>query len=281
MLTIDHVRKSYGDHVAVDDLSLTIKPGEVFGLLGPNGAGKTTTVNMTVGLLRPDSGSVQLDGAGSPLDPQVRTRIGVAPQSLSLYSDLTGEENLYFFGRLQGISGAALSRRVDSALDFVALSDRRRDRVKTYSGGMQRRLNLAVAIIHEPPLILLDEPTVGVDPQSRNAIFDNIEALRRKGHAILYTTHYMEEAQRLCDRVGIVDHGKLRAIDTVSGLVASHGGKNILFIDRGQGEQRFETDDPLMELERQQKQGPLVRFRLTQPSLENVFLNLTGRSLRD
>ncbi len=281
MLILDHVRKEFGSRVAVDDLSLAIQPGEVFGLLGPNGAGKTTTVNMAVGLLRPNSGTVNISGAGSPMDALVRSKIGVAPQSLSLYDELTGEENLSFFGRIQGLAGRALAERVANGLDFVGLTDRRKDRVKTYSGGMKRRLNLAVAIIHNPPLILLDEPTVGVDPQSRNAIFDNIEALRSKGHAVLYTTHYMEEAQRLCDRVGIVDHGKLRALGTVQSLISGHGGKNILFADRGDGEIRIETNDPLAELAALQKDRPLVRFRLVQPNLETVFLNLTGRSLRD
>jgi len=281
MLRLDHVRKAFGANVAVDDLSLEIKPGEVFGLLGPNGAGKTTTVNMAIGLLSPDSGTVCLNGGGSPLDPAMRSKIGVAPQTLSLYDDLTGQENLFFFGRLQGLSGQNLADQVAYALNFVALTDRCKDRAKTYSGGMKRRLNLAVAIVHDPPLILLDEPTVGVDPQSRNAIFDNIEALRTKGHAILFTTHYMEEAQRLCDQVGIMDHGKLKALDTVPNLIARHGGKNILFADRGDGECRIETDEPLAELAALQKSGPLVRFRLVQPNLETVFLNLTGRSLRD
>ena len=281
MLHLEHVRKAFGSHIAVDDLTLTIRPTEVFGLLGPNGAGKTTTVNMAVGLLRPDAGTVSLNGGGSPLDPQNRKNIGVSPQSLSLYDQLTGEENLFFFGRLQDLSGASLKRRVRECLTFVALTDRRDDRVKTYSGGMKRRLNLAIALVHNPPLLLLDEPTVGVDPQSRNAIFESIEALRDRGHAVLFTTHYMEEAQRLCDRVAVMDHGRLKAMDTVEGLIAAYGGKNILFADRGNGEIRVETDDPLAELTALQKAGPLARFRLVQPNLETVFLNLTGRSLRD
>jgi len=281
MLQLTNVRKAFGPIVAVDDLTLTIHRGEVFGLLGPNGAGKTTTVNMAVGLLRPDQGTIELNGVGSPDQPNVRASIGVATQALALYDDLTGEENLSFFGKLQGLSGRRLVERVGWALEFVALSDRRRDAVKTYSGGMKRRLNIAVAVIHDPPLLLLDEPTVGVDPQSRNAIFENILALRAQGRTVVYTTHYMEEAQRLCDRVGIMDHGRLLALDTVDRLIASHGGRSVLIADRGDGEIRLDTDDPLAELLRLQTEGPLKRFRVERPDLERVFLHLTGRELRD
>jgi len=281
MLQLTNVRKAFGAIVAVDGLSLSIQQGEVFGLLGPNGAGKTTTVNMAVGLLKPDQGAIELDGTGSPDQPNVRAKIGVATQALALYDDLTGEENLSFFGKLQGLTGRKLAERVGWALEFVTLSDRRRDRVKTYSGGMKRRLNLAVAVIHDPPLLLLDEPTVGVDPQSRNAIFENILALRAQGRTVVYTTHYMEEAQRLCDRVGIIDHGRLLALDTVDRLITAHGGRSILIAERGNGEIRVDTDDPLVELLRLQKEGPLQRFRVERPDLERVFLHLTGRELRD
>jgi ABC-2 type transport system ATP-binding protein len=207
--------------------------------------------------------------------------MGVAPQALALYEQLTGEENARFFAKLYGLSGGRLAERVRWALDFVGLWDRRRDRVSTYSGGMKRRLNLAVAVVHDPPMLLLDEPTVGVDPQSRHAIFDNILALRRAGRAIVYTTHYMEEAERLCDRVGIIDHGKLLALDTVDGLVDAIGGKSVLEIDRGDGATAIETDDPLGELARLQGDRTLKRFRLDRPDLERVFLNLTGKHLRD
>ena len=281
MLQLTNVRKAFGAIVAVDGLTLSIRQDEVFGLLGPNGAGKTTTVNMAVGLLRPDQGTIELNGVGSPDQPNVRAQIGVATQALALYDDLTGEENLSFFGKLQGLSGRRLAERVGWALEFVTLSDRRRDRVKTYSGGMKRRLNLAVAVIHDPPLLLLDEPTVGVDPQSRNAIFENILALRKQGRTVVYTTHYMEEAQRLCDRVGIIDHGRLLALDTVDRLITVHGGRSILLAERTSGEVRVETDDPLAELLRLQKEGPLQRFRVERPDLERVFLHLTGRELRD
>jgi len=281
MVKLANLRKTFGRIVAVDDLSLEIQPGEVFGLLGPNGAGKTTTVNMAIGLLRPDAGTVELDGQGSPEQRAVRRKIGVAPQEMAIYTELTGEENVSFFGRLQGLTGRELAKRVAWSLDFVGLTDRRRDRAKTYSGGMQRRLNLAIAIVHDPDLLLLDEPTVGVDPQSRNAIFERIEALQERGRTIVYTTHYMEEAQRLCDRVCIIDHGEVLALDTVDALIATHGGNSIVRAQTAEGETRIETDDPVAELKRLQEAGTLEHFRVDRPDLEQVFLNLTGRHLRD
>ena len=280
MLRLENLRKTFGDIVAVDDLSLEIHAGEVFGLLGPNGAGKTTTVNIAVGLLSPDGGTIAVDG-GSPTVPAVRGKIGVAPQTLALYDELTGEENIAFFGRLQGLTGHRLTERVRWSLDFVGLYDRRGDRMKTYSGGMKRRLNLAVAVVHDPPLLLLDEPTVGVDPQSRHAIFENILALQKQGRTVIYTTHYMEEAEKLCDRVAIIDHGKLLALDTVDRLIDAHGGRSVLTVERAGGEVTVETDDPLVELMRLQEKGKLDRFRVDRPDLERVFLNLTGRHLRD
>lgn len=281
MLRIRNLRKSFGTLVAVDDLSLELVRGEVFGLLGPNGAGKTTTVNLMVGLLTPDGGSIEIDGGGSPTDAATRGKLGVAPQSLALYDNLTGEENLAFFGRMYGLAGAVLRERVGWALDFVGLTQRGRDRAKTYSGGMKRRLNLAIALVHDPPLLLLDEPTVGVDPQSRNAIFDNIRSLQSRGVTIIYTTHYMEEAQRLCDRVAVLDHGKLLALDTVDGLISKHGRKSVVTAVTEHGEVRVETNDPVAELNRLQSNGRLLSFHLDRPNLEAVFLNLTGRSLRD
>ena len=241
MIHLKNIRKTFGATVAVDDLTLEIQQGEVFGLLGPNGAGKTTTVNMMVGLLAPDRGSVVIstgeDGAsGAPTEARFRARIGLAPQALALYEELTGKENLTFMGRLQNLSGARLREQVLRALDFVGLRDRAGSRAKTYSGGMLRRLNLAAALVHDPPLLLLDEPTAGVDPQSRNALFQNIKALQAEGRTIIYTTHYMEEAQRLCDRVAILDGGRLMALDTVEGLIDRHGGKSILLVDTGDRE---------------------------------------------
>ena len=280
MLTLEHVRKSYGTTVAVDDLSLTVRRGEVLGLLGPNGAGKSTTVNLAVGLLAPDAGQVVIDG-GNPRSPSVRARLGVAPQALALYDLLSGTENLRFFGEMYGLAGAALRNRVEWSLHFVGLTDRARDRVAEYSGGMKRRLNLASALVHDPELVLLDEPTVGVDPQSRNQIFENILDLKRQGCTLIYTTHYMEEAARLCDRVAIVDKGRLLALGTVDELLRTHGARPTLVAQTDQGEQRVETDDPLAELNRLAALGTVAAFQMERPTLEQVFLQLTGRSLRD
>jgi ABC-2 type transport system ATP-binding protein len=281
MLRLIGVQKRYGSLVAVDGVSLEIQRGEVFGLLGPNGAGKTTTVHMVAGLWPPDGGRVELDGAGSPMAPRVRRRIGVAPQALALYEELSGRENVAFFGRIQGLRGEALARRVEEALAFVGLTDRAGDRVRRYSGGMKRRLNLAAALVHQPDLLLLDEPTVGVDPHSRHAIFENILALRAQGRTIVYTTHYMEEAQRLCDRVGIMDRGKLLAVGSLPELIRAHGGHSRVVATTTAGPVEIATDDPLAELRRMESAGGLVSFHVDRPSLETVFLNLTGRSLRD
>jgi ABC-2 type transport system ATP-binding protein len=281
MLVLAGVRKRYGTRTAVDGLSLAVRRGEIFGLLGPNGAGKTTTVGLAIGLLVPDEGTVDVAGLGSPRDPAVRARIGLAPQALALYDALTGQENVAFFGSVYGLSGARLADRVAAAIEFVGLTDRRRDRVATYSGGMKRRLNLAVALVHDPELLLLDEPTVGVDPQSRNLIFENVRHLREAGKTIVYTTHYMEEAERLCDRVGIVDNGRLLALGTVPELVAAHGGRPELVADTGGEEVRVETDDPLGELNRLAAARPVATFRVERANLEQVFLHLTGRQLRD
>jgi ABC-2 type transport system ATP-binding protein len=281
MLTLTNVRKTYGKTVAVDGLSLSVRKGELFGLLGPNGAGKSTSVSLAVGLLAPDAGTVAIAGHGNPADPAVRRRIGVAPQSLSLYDLLSGEENLRFFGEVYGLSGAALSKRVARCLDFVGLTDRKRDAAGSYSGGMKRRLNLAAALVHDPELLLLDEPTVGVDPQSRNKIFENIEALHAEGRTIIYTTHYMEEAVRLCQRIAIVDAGKLLALGTVAELLQRFGGPPTLVVATGGEEHRVQTVDPLGELNRLAAAGAIDSFQMERPTLEQVFLTLTGRSLRD
>lgn len=247
MLEVRGLRKTYGDLVAVNDVSLVVGAGEVLGLLGPNGAGKSTTVAMIAGLVVPAAGQVLVQGA--PLtgdtDP-VKRRIGLVPQDLALYDELSALENLRFFGALYSLEPSELHRAIDRTLQLVGLSDRRRDRVGTFSGGMKRRLNLAASLLHDPDILLLDEPTVGVDPQSRNAIFSNLETLKAQGKALLYTTHYMEEVERLADRVVIIDHGRVIASDTVEGL------------------QQHAPD------------GTSGRA-----SLEQIFLALTGRTLRD
>jgi ABC-2 type transport system ATP-binding protein len=246
MLTITHLRKTFGSTVAVDDVSFGVEKGQLVGLLGPNGAGKTTTVSMIAGLLTPDRGDVLVGGArlSGDTDPKKR-KIGIVPQDLALYDELSARRNLRFFGALYGLSGAGLEAAIASTLQLVGLADRIDDLVKEYSGGMKRRLNLAAGLLHDPEILLLDEPTVGVDPQSRNAIFENLELLKSRGKALLYTTHYMEEVERLADRIVVVDHGRVIADDTLDGLqsrVAVVGGK---------------------------------------ATLESVFLTLTGRSLRD
>ena len=281
MLVLSHIAKRYGTRVAVDDLSLEVRPGEILGLLGPNGAGKSTTMHVATGLLQPDSGSVAIGTHGAPSSPAARRRLGLAPQNLAVYDLLSADENLRFFGRLYGLGGAALDARVEASLAFVGLVDRRHDRVGAYSGGMKRRLNIAAAILHEPDLVLLDEPTVGVDPQSRNAIFDSIEALKRQGRTLLYSTHYMEEAVRLCDRVAIIDAGRLLALDTVPALIGTHGGSPTLHVRIAERDVVIQTREPLAELNRLSLEAPVDSFRVDEPTLEQVFLTLTGRTLRD
>ncbi|MDE0904514.1 MAG: ABC transporter ATP-binding protein [Planctomycetota bacterium] len=295
-LTIQGLHKTFGNLVAVHDLSLEIGAGEALGLLGPNGAGKSTVIAMLTGALTPDKGKINLQGLGSPVDPKVRALIGVVPQNLALYDELTPEENLRFFGRLYGIGGKELRARVDWCLDLAGLSSRKKERVGTHSGGMKRRLNLACGLMHDPKILICDEPTVGVDPQSRNHIFDSIERLCDGGTTLLYTTHYMEEAQRLCDRVAIMDQGHLLAIDTVDALVEEHGGDSLVHAKLKAG---LPTDHQLhsamqgLTLAHRttapieavasllQVQDSVVELRIDRPDLEQVFLSLTGRSLRD
>src|SRR5262245_1924917 len=246
MLTIKNLRKTFGPLVAVDDVTFTLEQGQLVGLLGPNGAGKTTTVSMIAGLVTPDRGEVLVGGQRLVRDTDpVKRRIWLVPQDLALYEELSARDNLRFFGALFGLAGAALDAAMRNALELVELADRAADKVKTFSGGMKRRLNLAAGLLHDPDILLLDEPTVGVDPQSRNAIFDNLEHLKAQGKALLYTTHYMEEAERLADRIVVLDHGRVLADDTLAGLrtrAGANGGA---------------------------------------ASLETLFLELTGRSLRD
>ena len=252
MLQATGLYKSYGAKAAVSGVSLSVNAGEIVGLLGPNGAGKSTTVAMLCGLAVPDQGTVTVGGLaiGSDASP-VKRRIGLVPQDISLYEDLPARENLSLFGALYGVEGALLKERCAAALELVGLSEHSRARPSTFSGGMKRRLNIACALIHDPDVLLLDEPTAGVDPQSRNAIFANLEALRDRGKAIVYTTHYMEEAERLCSRIVIVDHGKVVASDRKEALIAM-----------------------LPEAQR-------TKVVTTDASLEDVFLHLTGRQLRD
>jgi ABC-2 type transport system ATP-binding protein len=303
------LRKRYGSLVAVNGVSFVIREGETYGLLGPNGAGKTTTISMVCGLLARDGGEVTLDGR--PIDVgavAAKAGIGFVPQELAIYPDLSARENLEFFGRLYGLGGAALRARAGEVLELIGLSDRAKDRTSTFSGGMQRRLNIGIGLLHRPRLLLLDEPTVGVDPQSRNAILESIAALGREGMAILYTTHYMEEAERLCDRVGIIDEGEIRAEGTRRELVALIGGQDqvrlavtgnveaavaaaaaldgVTGAGAKDGELEILAADAHRVLPRLldavEGAGASVRgVDLVSPDLESVFLHLTGRALRD
>jgi ABC-2 type transport system ATP-binding protein len=296
MIEVQGLTKRYGTLVAVDGISFAVRPGETFGLLGPNGAGKSTTLHMLCGALRPDAGTISIESMADPTREVVRRRIGIAPQALALYEPLTAEENLAFFGRLYGLAGARLKQRVTAVLEMAGLTDRRRDPVKTYSGGMKRRLNLACALIHDPAVLFLDEPTAGVDPQARNHLLDTVAKLAAAGRTVLYTTHYMEEAQRLCDRVAVMDHGKVLALDTVEQLVAHHGGRAQveLELERAPADPtvlpgpldgltlRFEASNPLEEGARLLAAGmKFTVFKVERPNLETVFLALTGRRLRD
>lgn len=281
MIRMDDARHRYGATVALAGVSFEVRAGEVFGLLGPNGAGKSTTMALLSGLLTPDAGTVRIDGA-DPALAQTRARIGLAPQALALYETLTGRENVEFCGRMHRLAPPLLRERVDAALAFVALGDRQQDRAGGYSGGMQRRLNLACALVHAPQLVLLDEPTAGVDPQSRNALFENVLALRDEGRTLVYTTHYMEEVERLCDRVAIIDHGRVLAVDTVPALIAAHGGAPMLVARTRDGrELREAATDPLARLNAIAQEADIADFRVEHPRLEQVFLHLTGRQLRD
>jgi ABC-2 type transport system ATP-binding protein len=309
MLEVKDVSKNYGPLAAVSDVSFRVDHGETIGLLGPNGAGKTTTVSIIAGLLSSDSGEVLIEGkqVTSDTDP-VKLKIGLVPQDMALYDQLTARDNLNFFAALYSISGAKAKRAIDDVLKLVALSDRAGHKVGTFSGGMKRRLNLAAALLHDPQILLLDEPTVGVDPQSRNAIFENLEALKKRGKTLIYTTHYMEEAERLCDRIVIIDHGKVIANDTLQALHQLLPVTNVIAVelDLANG---FQPEQMLAlpgvksaELKQNtlrvgvhdlSHEAPGVLRWLAenghsfhhvsseQPDLETVFLTLTGRSLRD
>lgn len=225
IIVVRDLNKSYGNTYAVQGVSFEISRGEIFGLLGPNGAGKTTTISMLTGLIEPTSGTVQVDGDNVDQHARaMKAKLGLVPQELALYPTLTAFDNLVFFGRIYGLKGNQLKTCVAAVLEMVGLADRAKDTIETFSGGMKRRINIAAGLVHEPDILFLDEPTVGVDPHSRNAIFESIETLNQAGLSILYTTHYMEEAERLCDRIAIVDHGKIIAMDSPKEMIRSLGG---------------------------------------------------------
>ncbi len=235
---------------------------------------------MIVGLLAPDAGEIRVDGR-APTDNRTRSEIGLAPQMLSVYDELSARENLDFFASLYGMNRRQRQARAVELLEFVGLSDRANDRIRGFSGGMKRRINLAVALVHDPSLILLDEPTAGVDPQSRNAIFEIVTTLRARGRTVVYITHYMEEVQRLCTRAGIIDRGRLLAINSVESLIKAHGGQSVVRVERTGGHEEYLTDSALSVLTSVLAKGDALSVHIDRPDLGSVFLNLTGRCLRD
>ncbi len=311
ILEVHNLAKSYGDFKAVKGITFGIADGEIFSLLGPNGAGKTTTISMLSTLFAPTSGDASIGGHSVTQDPMaVRRIIGVVPQDLALYEDLTGRENLTFWGNMYGLGGAALKARVSEVLEQVGLTDKGNQRVKTYSGGMKRRVNIGVGLLHKPRLLFMDEPTVGIDPQSRRAILDTVKDLNRQGMSVLYTTHYMEEAQELSHRIGIIDHGELIALGSLQELTRSIGELETLRLHVAEdaeaarlaaalqslpGVTRVDTTDHQAVLMTPDAEEVLpaavskaneisIKIRsidIEEPNLEAVFLNLTGRALRD
>ncbi|MCH7344964.1 ABC transporter ATP-binding protein [Pelomonas sp. CA6] len=310
VLSASGLRKRFGTREAVRGVSLSLRRGEILGLLGPNGAGKSTTVAMLCGLLRPDAGTVQVLGQpiGADADPR-KARIGLVPQELALYEVLSARQNLEAFGRLYGLGGGLLAGRIERALALSGLQERARDRVDGFSGGMKRRLNIACALLHEPDIVVLDEPTVGIDPQSRNAIFDTLEQLRDQGRALIYTTHYMEEAQRLCERLVIMDHGEVIAQGRLRELLAGLAGACVLRLQWAAApgaelEARLRALAGVQALQRLDERTlrltlagaehlaptcaalgalglPLQGLQTEEASVEQLFLALTGRQLRD
>jgi ABC-2 type transport system ATP-binding protein len=287
-LQIENIVKAFGSRRALDGVSLDLRPAEVLGVLGPNGAGKSTLVRTIMGRVKPDSGSVTLFGKPAPAgDTEARASVGVVPQEIALYPNLTSHENLTVFGRYLGLSGIALDQAIKRSLDWAALSDRANEPVKTLSGGMKRRLNMAAGVLHRPRVLLLDEPTVGVDPQSRERIYQMIESLRADGVSLIYTTHYMEEAERLCDRIAIIDDGRVIAAGTKDELVRNTiGTKREVIVEFADGTRVTHRIDDAAEVPRVMReaeaQGSGVRdLTMKSPSLEKVFLHLTGKGLRE
>ena len=305
MLTIENVTKRFGEIVALDRVSLSLARGEFFGLLGPNGAGKTTLMSLVAGLRAPDSGSISINGQRvGPNAMAPRHELGFVPQAIALYEELSAEENLRLFGKLYGLAGQELRARVDHGLHAAQLFERRQDKVQTYSGGMKRRINVVASILHRPALLLCDEPTVGVDPQSRNAIFEFLQRLNADGMTIVYSTHYMEEATRLCSRIAIIDHGRLLALGTLDELLTHLPFTELVRIARNDqttaqmqalaeyGEITKAEDAYLFKLRdglrfseffaaAEELGLPYRYFNIRRPTLEDLFLHLTGKNLRD
>lgn len=311
LLEVRHVSKKFGHTTVVDNISFSAQSGQTIGLLGPNGAGKSTTVNMICGLLPVDSGQILIAGQAMAVGQhQAKTQIGLVPQDLALFEDLSARENLKLFGALYGLSGRHLQQRCDAALELVSLQDRAKDTPSSFSGGMKRRLNIAAALLHDPQLLILDEPTVGIDPQSRNAIFDALEILKAQGRTLIYTSHYMEEVERLADHIVIIDHGKIIANETpvelmqrlpaqaalnlsltspmdqdgLNRLEQQIGVLKVHVNNEGKGlEILLSAQDQALPILNfvQQQHHEITHFSTAKTKLEDVFLTLTGRSLRD
>ena len=311
ILEVNNLAKKFGDFPAVNGISFAIEAGEIFSLLGPNGAGKTTTLSMLSSLLEPTGGDAVIDGHSVTKDPMaVRKTIGVVPQDIALYEDLTARENLTFWGQMYGMGGAALKQRVAEVLAQIGLSDKAGQRVKTYSGGMKRRVNIGVGLLHSPRILYMDEPTVGIDPQSRRNILDTVKDLNKQGMTVLYTTHYMEEAEELSDRVGIIDHGQMIALGTQKELTRQVGERDILRLHIGESDEATKLAEAVRAVAgvlqasaidhevavmvpsaagalatvvgKANELGIKIRsVDIQEPNLEAVFLQLTGRALRD
>lgn len=311
ILEVQDLVKKYDEFTAVKGISFDIKEGEIFSLLGPNGAGKTTSISMLSTLYTPTSGDATIGGYSISKDPMaVKQVIGVVPQEIALYEDLAARENLIFWGQMYGLSGKVLTNRVDEVLEQIGLVDKAKNKVKTYSGGMKRRVNIGVGLLHKPRLLFMDEPTVGIDPQSRRAILDTVKDLNQQGMTVLYTTHYMEEAAELSNRVGIIDHGELIALGTQDELTKQVGHTDTLILHIGENEDSGALEDSLRGLEyvlevtaidhevsvitpqaedilaavvsTANERGIKIRsIDIREPNLEAVFLQLTGRALRD
>ena len=311
ILEVKDLVKKYGDFTAVKGITFDIKEGEIFSLLGPNGAGKTTSISMLSTLYTPTSGDATIGGHSVSKDPMaVKQVIGVVPQEIALYEDLTARENLIFWGQMYGLSGKSLNSRVDEVLEQIGLVDKAKNKVKTYSGGMKRRVNIGVGLLHKPRLLFMDEPTVGIDPQSRRAILDTVKDLNQQGMTVLYTTHYMEEAEELSNRVGIIDHGELIAIGTQDELTKQVGQTDTLILHISENEDTEALAESLKGLDgvleaiavdhevsivtpqaedvlativgAANERGIKIRsIDIREPNLEAVFLHLTGRALRD
>jgi ABC-2 type transport system ATP-binding protein len=302
VLDIQHLTKTYGKKTALEDISFSVNAGICFGLLGPNGAGKSTTMKILTGIVEPDKGKVFVHGIDAKKNPlSVKKTIGYVPQSITLYEDLNAYDNLKFFGQMYGVNGILLQERIKEVLTQTGLLDRAKDKVKEYSGGMKRRINIAAALLHNPKILILDEPTVGIDPQSRNHIFDMIQALKEDGVTIVYSTHYMEEVETLCDEIAIIDNGHIITRGNLKELLAQHN--KVIYIETTQIEKlkhlmniskmtakdegwMIESENPVKLLQEILKatiehEFDILALEMVQPTLESVFLSLTGTNLRD